>query len=138
MIESHQHVDSKHPKATYEECFPEEEEETTNAYEAPEEEAVPEETYVANNKWVCVFTGDTVCNDGYRQAKSHKFTVLSVNVPKSATGDGDIPAAMKLKKVEYADKKAFMGFVKGYLGRIVAQIKKDADKEEDDVKHFQA
>ena len=31
-----------------------------------------------------------------------------------------------------------MGFVKGYLGRVVAAIKKDKDKDEDDVKHFQA
>ena len=30
-----------------------------------------------------------------------------------------------------------MGFVKGYLGRVVAEIKKDSDKDEDDVKHFQ-
>ena len=30
-----------------------------------------------------------------------------------------------------------MGFIKGYLGRIVAEIKKDQDKDEDDVKHFQ-
>jgi hypothetical protein len=76
-----------------------------------------------------------MCHDGYVQAKTHKYAVLSVTVPKDATGEGDIAATLKLKKMEFAAKKDFMAYIKAYLGRIVALLKKNG-AEDDDVKHF--
>ena len=84
MIEQRQHADSKHPKSTFEICFPVEEEEATGStYEEAKVEEAADEVFVPKNNWVCHATGDVVCNDGYRQSKTHKYAVLSVTVPKS-------------------------------------------------------
>ena len=48
-----------------------------------------------------------------------------------------MPEHLKLRKLDFADKKAFLGFVKGYLGKIVGAIKEKSDDIEDDVERFQ-
>merc|ERR1740117_1928187 len=89
MVEQHQHAESKHPKDSNDACFPEEEEEEAAGYVqeeyVDEESKVEEESFAPANNWVCHQTGDVVCNDGFRQAKTHKFCVLSVSVPRGHT-----------------------------------------------------
>ena len=103
MIEQHQHVDSKHPKDTFETCFPTEEEQTKKEYVEEVYEEPEEEKFTPKNNWVCQATGDVVCNDGYRQAKTHKFAVLSVTVPKDQSGEADIPIHHGLKEMLITD-----------------------------------
>ena len=97
-----------------------------------------EEVFEVKNNWVCVFSGDKMCNDGYRQKKTHKFAVLAVNVPVGGTGQSDLPEFMGLKKKVFEKKADFMNAMKAYLQRISKLLKADKDKDEDDVKHFQA
>merc|ERR1711957_685247 len=92
MVEQRQHAESKHPKDSYDTCFPEEEEEEAAGY-------VQEETFAPANNWVCHQTGDVVCNDGFRQAKTHKFCVLSVSVPKGQA-EAAVANQFNLVKVE--------------------------------------
>ena len=144
MVEQRQHAESRHPKETYEVCFPAEEEEEGGkkeyVEEYVEEEAAEEEKFAPKNNWVCQATGDVVCNDGYRQSKTHKFAVLSVTVPKNQTGEADIPIHMGFKEMLIPDKKQFMVTMKAYLPKCVAMVKKYANDgdggDADDVKHF--
>ena len=65
---------------------------------------------------------------------------MTVNVPKNGTGEADIVNHMNLVKQDIADKKSFMAFIKAYLGKCVALVKKYANDgdggDADDVKHF--
>lgn len=56
MVDARKHVEGKHPKKTYEECFPEEEEDDEDA-----DDELPE----SKKGWKCAFTGDVMFSDGY-------------------------------------------------------------------------
>ena len=123
MVEQNQHANGKHPKATFAECFPdlvdaEEEEEGEDV-----EEEAEEETFEATKLWKCVFNQNSMVSDGYRNEVTFDGAVLEVKAPKFAMGAGNVVSTHQLKKVEYADKKAFMGMMKDYLQRIVAHLK---------------
>ena len=62
-VEQKKHAENKHPKSTFEECFPTlvEKEEEDEEDDAPVDDELP----VSKNGWKCIFNGSVMYSDGY-------------------------------------------------------------------------
>ena len=126
-IDARRHAENKHPKSTYEQCFPTLVEEDEVEDDEPADDELPEST----KKWKCIFNGNPMFSDGYRMEQLYEGTVMEVKAGLITMGGNivcNIVEQHKLKEVK-KDKKAFMGMIKAYLKRIVTHLNENDQKD---------
>lgn len=116
-VDAHKHADSKHPKKTFDECFP-----SLGAQPEEEEEEPDDELPESKKGWACAFTNNVMFSDGYTMAPIFEGMVMEVKASEITIGGSivvNLVAHHGLKEVTL-DKAAFMGAIKAYLPRTVA------------------
>ena len=117
-VDARKHAESKHPKKTFEECFP-------SLGEQPEEEEQADDELPESKKgWACAFTNNVMFSDGYTMAPIFEGMVMEVKATEITIGGSiviNLVAHHGLKEVNL-DKAAFMAAIKAYLPRTVAWL----------------
>ena len=126
-VDAHKHAEGKHPKKTWEECFPD-----LCEQEEEDEGDVDDELPVNKKVWKCAFTGNVMFSDGYTMEPIYEGQVMEVKALDVTIGGNvvvNLVAQHALKEVSM-DKAAFMAAIKEFLKRAVGHLKengKDAD-----------
>jgi hypothetical protein len=135
--EAHTHVDTKHPKNTFEECYPVKEiEETKDEYLGYDNyDDVADEPKVTC-QYKCVFSNNIMTDDFFETTEVNDGALLEIRTRKYPTQKCDNLAALHSLKKAALDKPAFMEYIKGYCRRVCGYLKEN-DKA-DRIKPFQA
>ena len=124
-IDARKHADGKHPKKTFEECFP-------SLCEQDEEEEGDVDDELPENKSVmkCAFNGNVMFSDGYTQSTIFEGMVMEVKATDVTIGGSmtiNLVAQHGLKEINM-DKAGFMGKIKDYLKRVVGHMKENGQE----------
>ena len=77
-VDARKHAENKHPKSSFEECFPDLAEKVEE-----EDEEEEEEVFVATKKYKCIFNGTEMVNDAYKTQMIFADSVLEVKSERS-------------------------------------------------------
>lgn len=121
-VDAHKHAESKHPKATFDECFPSLGEQAEESDDGPVDDDLPE----SKEGWKCALTGSVMFSDGYKMAPAFGGAVMEVKATDVTIGGSigpNLVAHHDLEEIKM-DNAAFMAAIKALLVDTKKHIRK--------------